>query len=172
MDIDCNDLTHDVLEKVLKILDYQLRTDRRNSLFYNLCGECFGEINKQISQLSITHNPKKIRKVERLASDQDNGIFTSPRAILLKSSPTAMQRRMRKMFAGSFNAPVNFSSSSLSNPDSRFSSILKHNQLNQVPAMEDLTRELEQMNLSESMMIGIAENVYSFSPVHHEAARP
>ena len=152
-----------MVDKVVQILGHSPKTEKKGCFFFQVCEDCFGEMEKQLLLLLKTGNSKKFKRLGKSNSEAENlngfeklNMGASP---FSKKLPTAMQRRFRKMFAGSFNSPMNMGDSGFSMYESRQGSGLRNNQLHQVPALDDLIKELESMNLSEQMMIGIAENV-------------
>ena len=158
--VDMDRLTHDMIEKVLKILGANQKSMKKNLIIYNICSDCFNEVCLEIEKLN--KNKKGRSALKKLESAIDpGGISINQKPSRFSAQPPAISRRHRI----SFNLKTSNEAEQVSMGgyggmgESRMSLLVKQNNLQQVPAMEELARELEKMNLPETLMVDVIEKV-------------
>ena len=164
LNVDCERLTHDIVSKVSKILDPHNKFTKKNSICFPICSECFNEVCLEMSQLDKSHHHRRLRKLESTYIETMNfsPALKKPQLHSNKHSPIPHPSgKGRRRHFGSFQyigiKPLFNIGPNLA--DSKIFAAAAQNSLQNVPAIEDLILEIEKLNLTDSLKIGIVEKV-------------
>lgn len=166
--IDTERLVQDVEEKVNKIMDPSGKLVKKDKISFPICGECFNQICLEITQLERTgHHQQQIhqRKLKKLES-----LFESPQHATKQPVPSKYSQMAKRSMLTNFKARKSSASfndvhgGDLFSPglqpvsDSAFMEAVKENDLHHIVGLRELFTDIEDMNLSRSILEGILEH--------------